>query len=404
MKMMLKLASQSIWYRRGAAFITIAAIAVSVFTLLSIEHLRGAAKQSFNSTVSGVDLIVGPRSSDLNLLLTTVFRIGQPTQGMSWQSYQTLAQHNDVAWSIPLSLGDSHRGFRVVGTNGQYFTHFRYGQSQPLLFAKGDAFSERYHVVLGANVAKQLNYRIGQPLVIAHGLGHTSFHQHDAFPFTVSGILQPTNTPADNALYVSLQGLEAIHQPHTGHSATHSKQITPESISAVMLGLSSKLATFRVQREINQISTEPLSAILPGVTLTQLWQLSGNIENTLALMAHLMLLAALLGLAAILLATLRERRYEVAMLRTLGASSFTIFCLIEMESLFITLLGIFLGTMFFGVAVAWASSTIALDYGIDISIAHASMNNGLVLLYVLLGAFTVGSLPAFIGSRGSLNQ
>ena len=123
-KLLVKLAWQSLCFRRGAVLITAAAIAVSVFTLLSVEHLRQTAKQSFNSTVSGVDLIVGPRTGDINLLLTTVFRIGQPSQNMSWKSYQHLSHHPRISWTIPISLGDSHKGFRVVGTAQSFFAHF----------------------------------------------------------------------------------------------------------------------------------------------------------------------------------------------------------------------------------------------------------------------------------------
>jgi len=156
--MMLKTAWQSLLYRRGAVVLTVAAIAVSVFTLLATEHVRNAAKQSFNSMISGVDLIVGPRTSDVNLLLTTVFRIGNPSQNMSWRSYRQLIKHKSVAWAIPISLGDSHKGFRVVGTEAQFFSEFQYGQSRNLTYTKGEAFADVYDVVLGAQVAEQLQY------------------------------------------------------------------------------------------------------------------------------------------------------------------------------------------------------------------------------------------------------
>lgn len=397
-KMLLNLAWQSLFFRRGAVLITIAAIAVSVFTLLSIEHLRHTAKQSFNSTLSGVDLIVGPRTGEVNLLLTTVFRIGHSSQNMSWQSYQHLAKHPNVSWIIPISLGDSHRGFRVVGTENQFFTLFQYGQSRSLTFSEGKAFKGVYEVVLGASVAHDLGYAKDQNLVIAHGLGKTSFHAHDAFPFHVSGILNPTGTPVDNALYVSLAGLESIHHPLTTHSNQPSTTLLePKSISAAMVGLNSKLSTFKIQREINAFEDEPLTAILPGVTLTQLWQMSRGVESMLDLMAKLILFASLLGMGAVIIATLRERAYEFAILRTLGGRSLIIFSLIQLEALLMSLLGIVLGGGVFLAAIMFLSEGAAIAYGIDIGVNRISSAHVFVILYVLLGALTVSMIPALTG-------
>lgn len=406
---MLKVAWQSLLYRRGSVVLTVIAIAVSVFTLLGTEHVRQAAKQGFNSTVSGVDLIVGPRTSDVNLLLTTVFRIGNPSQNMSWDSYQGLINHKNVAWAIPISLGDSHQGFRVVGTEAPFFTQFQYGQSRKLTFTKGRAFSDVYDVALGSQVAKQLRYELSDKLILAHGLSATSFHKHDAYPFRVVGVLAATGTPVDNALYVSLAGLEAIHQPpsnlhqppnnphQTPNEQSSEQQPKPASITAAMIGLTSKLATFKVQREISTATQEPLSAILPGVALTQLWQMSRGLENTLQLMARLILFASLLGLGAMFLATLRERRYELAVMRTLGASSLTIFSLIEIESLSVALLGILLGYVSLVLVITIANPWAVAEYGIDIGLARVTSHHLITLSYVLFGAMLVGAVPALMG-------
>ena len=395
------IAWQSLLYRRGAVILTVAAIAVSVFTLLGTEHIRQSAKQSFNSTISGVDLIVGPRTSDVNLLLTTVFRIGNPSQNMSWDSYQQLVNHKAVAWAIPISLGDSHRGFRVVGTEQQFFTQFRYGQSRHLRYVQGREFSDIYDVVLGAQVAKKLTYELNDTLVLSHGLSTTSFQKHDAYPFRVVGVLAATGTPVDNALYVSLAGLEAVHQPPVQRfeqSSDKQRQLEPASITATMLGLHSKLATFKVQREINTATHEPLTAILPGVALTQLWQMSRGLENALQLMARLILFASLLGLGAMLLASLRERRYELAVMRTLGASSLTIFLLIQIESLSVVVVGIVCGCLSLTAVIAVANSWAMNQYGIDIGLVSVSFDYLKTLLYVVFGALLVGLAPAFISS------
>ena len=395
--MMLRIAWRSLLYRKGSVVLTVAAIAVSVFTLLGTEHIRQAAKHSFNSTISGVDLIVGPRTSDVNLLLTTVFRIGHPSQNMSWRSYQQLLVDKNVAWAIPISLGDSHQGFRVVGTEEQFFTHFKYGQSRALTYTSGQHFSGLYDVVLGAQVASKLNYVVNDKLVLAHGLSATSFHQHDTYPYKVVGILAATGTPVDNALYVSLPGLEAIHQKAdpTNVGSDHHR-LTPTSISATLIGLTSKLAIFKVQREINTATNEPLTAILPGVALTQLWQMSNSLENTLQLMTSLILFASLLGLAAVLIATLRERRYEFSVMRTLGANARTNFLLVQTESLCVALAGIVFGTITLIIAIVIGEHLVAAQYGIDIGLTRVTWYQGTTFLYVILGAMFVTTLPALI--------
>ncbi len=417
--MLFKLSVHSMRFRRGAVLITLTAIALSVFSLAAVEHIRQSVKQSFTSTVSGVDLIIGPRTGGIHLLLTTVFRIGQPSQGISWESYQHIANHPKVAWTIPISLGDSHRGFRVVGTQPSLFTRYQYGQKRHLRFKSGNAFTHVNGVVLGASVARKLGYQKGQAIVIAHGLGQTSFQKHNQHPFYVSGILHPTGTPIDNALYVSLEGLELVHQPshqkmheqrhkqiHAQNTAlgaqllsdtTQTTRLTPKSLTATMVGLTSKMSTFTVQREINTYAPEALSAILPGVTLSQLWQISRGIERALTWMVGLIMLTSLLGLSAVMLATLRERAYELAVLRTLGARPFTVFCLIQIETLLVTVLGMMVGGALFLATTAILAPSLAIHYGVDIGLGHISATPIYLGGYVLVGALVVGMLPAITG-------
>ena len=118
------LAARSLWNRRGSALLTVFSIAVSVTLLVGVERVRTEARASFANTISGTDLIVGARSGDLNLLLYAVFRIGNATNNITWQTYQELAARREVAWTIPLSLGDSHRGFRVLGTSTAYYDNY----------------------------------------------------------------------------------------------------------------------------------------------------------------------------------------------------------------------------------------------------------------------------------------
>ena len=219
---LLQLAVKSVLNRRLTAGLTVLSVAVSVALLVGVDRIRTEARAGFANTISGADLIVGARGGPLNLLLYSVFRIGDATSGISWESYEDIAGRPEVAWTIPLSLGDSHRGYRVLGTTSAYLEHYRHGRERRLELASGTGLNGVRDAVLGSEVADSLRYAVGDSIVVSHGIGDISFEHHDELPFTVTGILQPTGTPVDRTVHVTLAGIEAIHDdsahaPDRGH-------------------------------------------------------------------------------------------------------------------------------------------------------------------------------------------
>jgi len=384
------IAYKSLIYRKGAVIMAILSVAMSVFVLLGIEHIRHETRQHFTNTVSGVDLIAGPRTGQINLLLYSVFRIGNPTNNITWKSAQAIKQHPQVRWTIPLSLGDSHNGFRVVGTNDDFFKHFRYGQQQPLSWLHGNAFEQVSDVVLGSQVAAALNYTVGDQLILAHGIAQTSFTLHNNHPFNVVGILKPTNTPVDNALYVKLEGIEAIHQS----GDTQKANLTPEYITAIMVGLNKKLATFSMQRWINDYPNEALMAILPGVTLMELWQTMGHIEKILTIISSLVFVAALFGITAMLLSSMREREQELLILRALGASPWMNYWLLTCEALLILIVGAILAIALLMIAITIANYFFSTFTGMYFSLNIITLSSSIALLVMLLSVFPMSLFPA----------
>jgi putative ABC transport system permease protein len=412
--MLMKLARLSLWHRRGTVLMTLLSLTISLMLLLGIDHLRLEAKRSFTSTVSGTDLIVGARSGQLNLLLYSVFRLGNATNNISWQHYQTIKQHRQVAWAIPLALGDSHRGFRVIGTTTDYFRHFRYGQQQQLGFASGEAFAGVYQAVLGAAVAEKLGYQLGQEIILSHGVGAVSFSQHKDQPFTVVGILQPTGTPVDQSVHVSLEGIEAIHIGWQGSAPRLGKtpQLTdeqlaalqPTQITAFMLGLKSKVATFAVQRQINDFKAEPLTAILPGAALAELWQMLSMVENLLLLITLLVLIAALVGMITTLLAAMKERQREMAILRAVGARPAQLFWLIELEVALITFGSMLLSFILLSLTLWVLQPVLSNQYGLVISMLPWHAHTGTLLAGLAGLALLLGAIPSYLTYRQSLAQ
>lgn len=394
--MLIKLAVKSLLNRKVSILLSIFTMAISIFVLLGVDHIRHQAKSSFYNTVSGIDLIVGAKTSQLNLLLYSVFRVGEPTNNLSWQSYNHIISNPSIAWSIPISLGDSHKGYRVIGTNKDYFSYFSYAQKQKLTFAKGNQFSHLFDVVLGSDVANNLHYQLGDNIVLTHGITDTSFQIHDENKFTVAGILAKTGTPIDQTLHVTLEGIEAIHQerPFSSYPLDNQdviKRLTPKSITAFMVGLDSKLSTFYIQKEINEYRNEALIAILPGVALSQLWQMMNIMEKTLIFIAILIFISSSISLISVLLSSIRERKNEIRLYQVMGASPLFLFILIEIEALLILSMSIFFAIGLLVISLLCLKDYIMLNFGIfvDTNILSFSTMNILLSIFILSLLFSI---------------
>jgi putative ABC transport system permease protein len=407
-----RLALKSLGNRWLTALLTILSIAFSVMLLLGVEKVRTGARQSFADTISGTDLIVGARSGSLNLLLYSVFRIGNATNNITWKTYHDIAGRPEIDWIVPISLGDSHRGFRVMGTVPDYFRLYHYRHGQALAFSSGGPFSDLFDAVIGADVAAELGYKTGGKIVVAHGLGSVSFLEHDDKPFRVSGILAKTGTPVDRTVHVSLAAIEAIHVdwqsgariPGQSVSADEVRQMNlePKAITAAFIGLKSKLAAFRLQRAINEYAEEPLSAILPGAALQELWGLVGTAETALSAVSGMVVVTALLGMVTMILTTLNERRREMAILRSVGARPVTILSLLVIEAGVLTFLGVLLGSVLLYIALIVLQPFIDSTYGLHIAVDPPSLDQLAILAGIVIAGFVAGLLPALRAYRLSL--
>ncbi|WP_421683568.1 ABC transporter permease [Stutzerimonas urumqiensis] len=411
---LLRLAFASLANRRFTALLTVCAIGLSICLLLAVERVRTEARASFASTISGTDLVVGARSGSVNLLLYSVFRIGNATNNIRWESFEHFQAHPQVKWAIPLSLGDSHRGYRVLGTSPAYFTHYRYGRRQALAFSAGRPFAaDPFDVVLGAEVAQALNYSLGTEIVLAHGVADISLVRHDDKPFRVVGILAPTGTPVDRTLHISLAGMEALHidwrngMPARGAarvSADEARAMTlqPEAITAFLLGLKSRIATFAVQREINDYRAEPLLAILPGVALQELWGLMSTAERALLIVSMFVVLTGLVGMLTAILASLNERRREMAILRSVGARPAHVFGLLILEAGGIAAVGILLGVALLYLGLILGRGWVQARYGLFLPLGLPSAHELTILAGIYAAAVTMGAAPAWRAYRQSL--
>lgn len=409
---LLSLAVKSAWNRRYTLALTLVAIALSVTLLLGMERLRQDARDSFAQAVSGTDLIVGARSSPIQLLLYTVFRIGEATHNMGWDSARALAGHPAVAWTIPVSLGDSHHGFPVLGTTPAYFERFRYGDGQPLALAQGKPFIGLFDAVLGAEVARKLGYGLGDRITLSHGMEGGGLTEHGDKPFTVTGILAPTGTPVDRTVHISLEAMEAIHLDWQGGAPMPGLAIppelvkkfdlTPKEVTAVLVGLKSRAGVFAVQRWVANYRDEALMGVLPGVALSQLWDMMAVAEQALLAVSALVVAVSFAGLVAVVLAGLGERRRELAILRSVGARPRDLFALLAFEGAAVTLAGAGVGVVLLAVSSAMLGPWVQARYGLTLGLALPGVEELKLLGWVVLAGTLASLLPGWRAYRLSL--
>ena len=410
--MLLKLTFNSLYARLLTVAMTVFAISLSLMLYMSVEKLRTSAYTSFTDTISQTDLIVGARTSSVQLLLYSVFRIGNATNNITWESYEDVINKKEVAWSVPISLGDSHKGFRVMGTNNEFFKRYKFRGGQSIELGQGKNLDDLYDVIIGAGVAEKLNYSVGTPLIVSHGL--QSFSDHDDQPFKVSGILAKTGTPVDNTVIVSLEAIEAIHVDWstgakipgqiTPVEEIRQMDLSPKNITAALIGVNSKLQIFQLQRWINEYPEESLSSILPGVALQELWRIVGVVENLLLGISVTVIFTTLIGMTAIIFSSLNERRREMAIWRAMGASPKVVIGLLMLEAFIISVMSIIVSTVMLFLSLYVLQPWIDNTYGILVNIEMLAVKDIYIFMLFIIAASLVSLIPAIRAYWFSIND
>lgn len=408
--MILRLALASLGARALTVAMTVVAIALSVALFLGVEKVRTGAKASFADTISETDLIVGARSGSVQLLLYSVFRIGNATNNVTWDSYLDIASQPQVEWIVPISLGDSHRQFRVMGTTTAFFERYKYRQGRGLEMADGVVMDDLFDTVIGADVAATLGYAVGDPIVVSHGLA--SFTDHADQPFRIAGILEKTGTPVDRTVIVSLEAIEAIHVDWQGGAQIPGRStpvetlrqmdLQPSAITAALVGVESPLQTFALQRAINNYPEEPLLAVLPGVALQELWAIVGVAETALLGVSAMVVVTALIGMMATIFSSLNERRREMAIFRAMGARPATILGLLVLEAMLMAALGATAGLALLYLGLVVAQPILDASFGLWLPIEPPTLREAWVLAGVVVAGAIVSLVPAVRAYKLSL--
>lgn len=487
-----RLALRSLRSRLLTTSLTVASIALSVTLLVGIEHVRAGVRDSFAGTIRGVDLIVGARGGTLQVLLSSVFGIGSPAGSVKLETFERWQKHPAVKWAVPYALGDSHRGFRVVGTTAEFYQRYRFRNDGKIKFVQGRAANTDGEVVIGSEVAERLQYTIGSPIVVVHGLVDIGTSSHETHPFHVVGILGRTFTPIDRTVYVTLEGIEAMHDdgteppPTVAAPASAVKKVAPKKadvpttppagtpmvmpgaspppgtpmvmpgaspppgtplvmpgaepppemkkpeprvvkpapnsvatsapkpalrtsslepefpLTSFFVGTKNRFEALMLQREMNTDLTEPLTAVIPGVALGELWKNIGSAEVGLQVVAIFAVAIGLTGMLVALYSSLEARRREMAIFRAIGAGPRTIVALLVLESTLLSLLGCIIGVAFVYAGLVLGQQPIEQRFGLHLAIRPLGATEWTYLAIVLVAGIVIGFVPAIKAYRTSL--
>ena len=396
------------------SLVTISLMA-SMVLLLSIERVQQATEEGFNQSISGVDAIIGPRSSSLELVLYTVFHIGRPTNNITTKTINDMKQRSDISWLVPIALGDSHRGFRVVATKPNYFDHIKYANNQSLAFSKGRGFADLSEAVLGSDVATTLNYSLGSQIQITHGSIESTGNKHDDFSFKVTGILNKTGTPIDQAIFLDLQGYELLHLgwksgkkvfslDDVGLSSLPADALNPKTVTAAFVGLKSKLTLFNFSKNIREYPKEAISAVIPGIALSELWSIVGLVDKGFQLLSWIIIAISLIAMVTLIIASLDNRRQEMTIYRANGASPKFLAAMVIYESLVIGLVAIIGAVVLVTIVTYFATEQLNLTLGISPSFKWISLNEIKIFSIILFAGVLSSLIPAAMVFRKNLHQ
>lgn len=399
--------------RKFTSFLCVLSIALSVTLFLGIERIRNGAREGFTNTISKTDLIVGAKGGPLQLLLYTVFHIGGAVNNIRWSTYEDIKNNRIVEWTIPISLGDTYKGFRVVATDENFFQHYQFRGDRKVEFQSGTMPIETFDVVLGSEVAKKFKLKIGDPIVLAHGIQSEAILTHESTPFHIVGLLAPTQTPIDTGVFINLYGMEAMHIGwETGVPSGEKidtnrykkENIKVNQLTSFMVKLKSRIAVLKMRRDIDQYEKEPIMAIIPALSLQEMWQTIGYVEQILFLVSLCVLLVGVLSILISLYTSINERRREMAILRSLGASSRHVFTLLIYESSFLVLMGCLIGVGSLYGLLYFVRPWLESNFSVYLQVEALSKTEWLYLLGIFIAGTLAGLIPAIKAYMNSLQD
>jgi putative ABC transport system permease protein len=345
---MLRLSWANLKADRLSTALSIMLLAIGVGMVAFVMVVSQQLTDRFNRDIRGIDMVVGAKGSPLQLILSAVYQMDSPTGNIPLSEVKRLQKHPLVKYSIPLAYGDSYQGYRIVGTEEKYLEHY------DAQFATGNVWTKDFEAVIGSETAENLNLKLGDHFHGSHGLVD-DMHVHEEEAYHVSGILKPTGTVVDRLILTNIGSVWHIHgehgdaeekaHDHEGHDHgddvheghAHEPEDDSREITALLIKFKNPMAMMQLPRHVN--TNTNMQAALPAIEVNRLYQLLGVGFTTLQIIGALIMTIAAISVFISLLNSLKDRKYELALMRSLGASPFKLFSMVILESLLLCIIG-----------------------------------------------------------------
>ncbi|MBI1287197.1 MAG: FtsX-like permease family protein [Flavobacteriales bacterium] len=369
-------------------------LSIGVGMVSFIVTVSGQLNDRFNRDIRGIDMVVGAKGSPLQLILSAVYQIDNPTGNIPLSEVSKIQRHPLVKYSIPLSYGDSYQGFRIVGTDTLYLSHFK------AKFREGKPWQKSMEVVLGSTVAARLELNLGDHFHGTHGFEKEG-QEHEEKRYSVVGILEPTGTVADRLILTSTESVWDIHHHEEAHDESAEHHEESAQITALLVKFKNPMGMMQLPRFINEKTS--MQAALPAIEINRLYELMGIGFSTLQTIGILIMIIAALSVFISLLNSLKERKYELALMRSLGASPAKLFALVIQESLLLCLAGYVFGIILGRIAIMTLSSFGEEQFHFSVSQSGVSAVE-IWLLPLTLGVGLVAAIiPAIRAYRSDIS-
>jgi len=366
---------------------------ITIISLLLL--LNKQLDDQFRKNIKGIDMVLGAKGSPLQLILSSIYQIDSPTGNIPLEEAEKLSRNPMIKTAIPLSMGDNYRSFRIVGTNKKYLDHFGATVGQGRMF-QGDL-----ETVIGPRVAEVAGLKIGDTFAGSHGLDAEG-EEHADSKYKVVGILNPSNTVADQLILTPLSSVWAIHEHHEEHGEEHhhegeeaheseDHEEEPREITSMLIQFRNPLGMM-IARGIN--TNSKLQAALPNIEINRLFSLLGVGVETLRGLAIVIMLISGISVFVSLYNSLKERRYEMALMLSMGATRAQLFGMLVLEGLVLALLGFVLGVLLSRVGLWLFSNSVSSEYHYNLAAFSILPEEWILLGIAILVGVLAAALPA----------
>lgn len=383
---------KNLWYRPFSTSVSVLLMLLGVAMVSLVLHISNQIEGQFKKNIAGIDMVIGAKGSPKQLILSSVYHIDAPTGNISKSDADKVLKHPMVKTAIPLAYGDSYKGFKIVGTTKDYLDHFE------ATLAEGNAFEKSLEIVLGAKVAESTGLKIGSYFHGTHGMEEADQeHVHEHYDYKVVGILEPSGMAIDQLLICNVASIWDIHSNEHGEESENEKEYT-----AVLVKFSNPMGMMMIPRMVNE--NTKMQAAMPSIEISSLIDQMGLGVETLRLLALLIIIISGISVFLSLLAALKERKYELAIMRSLGAHPIQMVFLVVYEALLIAMISAVLGLFLSRFMLIYLGTYLdkSFHYSFD-NIGFLNQEYFLVALALLIG-LVAALVPAVMAFRINISK